>query len=251
MKKPRHLQAGSSGRATKNKKGNRHAAVWDREYQSAEHLKLSLEPGEDFLKGTRFIERRTGHTFLNPASLALDLGTGNGRHLVYLAEHYAMRGIGYDISPEAIKRARDLSGVLPIVYEVRSIAGDFSEVKDHSVSLALDLMVSHFLKKAEREHLRDEIVRILKSGGWIIFKSFLGEEDLHAKRLLRDNPADEEGAYIHPEFGVYEYVWEEETLREFFEPYFEIHKIEKSHRHLDKQGRAAKRRTITAYMQKI
>lgn len=228
-----------------------HARVWDKEYQSAEHLKLSREPGEDFLKGVRFIERQTGREFLNPTALALDLGTGNGRHLLYLAQTYGMRGVGYDISPEAIKQARELAGDLPTKYEVRSIAGDFAEIKDGSVSVVLDLMVSHFLKKAEREHLLGEIVRVMKSGGWLIFKSFLGEEDLHAKRLLRDHPADEEGAYIHPEFGVYEYVWEEESLREFFEPYFEVHKIEKSHRHLDKQGRAAKRRTITAYMQKV
>ncbi|HUO55894.1 MAG TPA: class I SAM-dependent methyltransferase [Candidatus Paceibacterota bacterium] len=237
----------------------KHAQVWDKEYQTAEHLKLSLEPGEDFLKGVRFIKRRTGREFLNPTSLALDLGTGNGRHLIYLAENYAMRGIGYDISEEAIRQAREASAELPITYEARSIAGDFNAIRNGSVALALDLMTSHFLKKVEREHLREEILRVLKphsissgqAGGWLIFKSFLGEEDLHVKRLLRDYPADEAGAYIHPEFGVYEYVWEEDSLREFFEPYFEIHKIEKSHRHRDKQGRAAKRRTITAYLQKI
>lgn len=243
MRKPQQAEK-------RSKRGN-HREVWNQEYKTAEHLRLSTEPGEDFLKGVRFIERRTGREFLNPASRALDLGCGNGRHLIYLAQHYAMRGIGYDISEEAIAQAREASQDLPVDYEVRSIAGDFTEIKDHSVALCLDLMSSHFLKKAEREHLLQEVVRVLKPGAWLIFKSFLGEEDLHVKRLLRDNPADEENAYIHPEFGVYEYVWEEGSLREFFEPYFEVRKIEKSHRHLDKNGRAAKRRTVTAYLQKV
>ena len=61
--------------------------------------------------------------------------------------------------------------------------------------------------------------------------------------------ADEPGAYIHPEFGVYEYVPTEESLREFYEPYFTIHKLEKSHRHLIK-GKAGKRRTVSVCLQK-
>ena len=227
----------------------KHAQVWDREYKSGEHLKLSREPGEDFLKSVRFIERKTGREYLNPASTALDLGCGNGRHIIYLAQVYGMRGVGYDISEEAIAQARQASLQLPITYEARSIAGDFEHIKDGSIAVAFDLMTSHFLKKAEREHLRGEIVRTLKPGGWLIFKSFLADEDLHTKRLLRDHPADEEGAYIHPEFGVYEYVWTEENLREFFEPYLTLHKLEKSHRHIIK-GKAGKRRTVTVCLQK-
>jgi SAM-dependent methyltransferase len=180
---------------------------------------------------------------------ALDLGTGNGRHLVYMANVYGMHGIGYDISEEAINLARRASLQLPIKYEARSIEGDFDKVKDGSITLVIDMMTSHFLKSAEREHLRGEILRVLKTGGWLIFKTFLADEDLHTKRLLRDHPADEAGAYIHPEFGMYEYVWSERALREFFEPYFTIHKLDKSHRHIIR-GKAGKRRTVTVYMQK-
>lgn len=228
-----------------------HRKVWNKEYRTGEHLKLSKEPGEDLLKSIRSIERETGRQYLNPLAQALDLGCGNGRHLIYLAQTFGMRGIGYDVSNEAIGEARAASDGLPLAYAVRSIAGDFDEIKDGSVTMCLDLMSSHFLRKAEREHLREEIVRVLKPGGWLIFKSFLSEEDLNVKWLLREHPADEEGAYIHPEFGVYEYTWTLETLREFFEPCFEIKRVDKSHRHLDRQGRPNKRRTITAVMQKL
>ena len=228
---------------------NKNRGFWNKEYKASDHLKLSAEAAEDLVKATKWIERRTGRQYFNPLSTVLDLGTGNGRHLVYMARTYGMHGIGYDISEEAIKLARDASLQLPIKYEARSIEGDFDKIKDGSVTLVIDMMTSHFLKKADREHLRSEVLRVLKTGGWLILKSFLADEDLHTKRLLRDHPADEEGAYIHPEFGMYEYVWTEEAVREFFEPYFTLHKFDKSHRHIIR-GKAGKRRTFTAYLQK-
>jgi SAM-dependent methyltransferase len=113
-------------------------------------------------------------------------------------------------------------------------------------------MSSHFLKKAQREALREEIYRVLRPGGWLFFKSFLADEDVHTRRLLRESPADEEGAYIHPELGVYEYVWTEEGVRDFFSGReWELHKLHKSHRHILKKGRPGKRRTFSAYIQKF
>ncbi len=111
------------------------------------------------------------------------------------------------------------------------------------------MMTSHFLRKGEREALRAEILRVLRPDGWLFFKSFWAEGDLHVKRLLEEHPADEENAYIHPEFKVYEYVWTEEALYEFFGEYFEIHKIEKSHKHI-MHGKAFKRRTASVYLKK-
>jgi hypothetical protein len=122
---------------------------------------------------------------------------------------------------------------------------------DSSVTLALDMMSSHVLRRIEREALRAEIVRTLRPNGWLFFKSFLLEEDANAKRLLREFPAQEKGMYIHPEIGVAEYVWTKNSLRDFFEPYFTVHKIEKSHKHQHADGTAWKRRTISAYLEKI
>ncbi|HUO50691.1 MAG TPA: class I SAM-dependent methyltransferase [Candidatus Paceibacterota bacterium] len=228
---------------------DKHREFWNREYQTSEHLALSDEPAEDLQKFTRFLERNTKREFLNPTCKALDLGCGNGRHLIYLAESFGMPGIGYDISDIAIKEAMRVSGDLPIHYEIRSIADPLPQ-GDGTVTLVLDMMTSHFLRRKEREKLKDEILRVLRPGGWFFFKSFLADEDINVRRLLREHPADEENAYIHPTMGVYEYVWTEDTLYDFFTPEFEIHKTLKSHKHL-KRGRAGKRRTISAYMQKF
>jgi len=226
-----------------------HKDFWNREYKTSEHLALSSAPSEDLEKFTRFLEREYKREFLNGYARVLDLGCGNGRNLIYLAQAYGMKGIGYDISDVAVEQARHASKGLPIAYEVRSIAEPLP-LPDASQTFVLDMMTSHFLRRAEREALRAEIVRILRPGGWLFFKSFLADEDLNVKRLLRENPADEENAYIHPKIGVYEYVWTEEALHDFFAPEFEIHKVHKSHKHL-RRGRPGKRRTLSAYLQKF
>jgi SAM-dependent methyltransferase len=227
-----------------------HQDFWDKEYKTSKHLALSTTVSEDLEKFTRFLERGWKKEFLNPFTRVLDLGCGNGRNLIYLAEYYAMPGIGYDISRVAIDMALDASKDLPIQYETRSIAEPLP-LADESQHIVLDMMTSHFLKAAEREALRAEILRVLKPGGWLFFKSFLADEDIHARRLLREHPADEKGAYIHPELGVYEYVWTEEDVHAFFAKDFEMHKFHKSHRHLNKNGTAGKRRTFSAYLQKF
>lgn len=209
---------------------------------------LSDEPAEDLEKFCRWLERNYGKKYLNVTTRALDLGSGNGRNLIYLAQNYGMRGVGYDISSEGVKIATRASTELPIVYKSRTIEGVL-DMPDSSVNIVLDMMTSHFLKEKEREALRAEILRVLKPGGWLFFKSFLAEEDMHVRRLLKENPADEKDSYIHPTLGLYEHVWTEATLHEFFAEDFIIQKIERSFKHI-RDGKAWKRRTVTAYLQK-
>jgi len=235
---------------------------WDTQYKKPTHLALSDEPAEDLLKFTRWIERNYGKKFLNVTAQALDLGCGNGRNLMYLSQQYGMRGVGYDISETAITQAKAAAGDL--IYqvttkknghqgllqcEVRSIAEPLP-LPDASATLVLDMMSSHVLLRKEREFLRSEILRTLRPNGWLFFKSFLLEEDQNAARMLREFPGPEQGMYIHPEIGAAEYVWTESALRNFFEPYFVIHKIEKSHKHINKRGEAWKRRTTSVYLEK-
>ena len=228
---------------------SRHKDFWNKEYKTGEHLALSENPSEDLEKFCRYLEREEGRKRLNVTGLTVDMGCGNGRNLIYLTNLCGMRGIGYDISDEAVKLARKHSEGMPIKYEARSIAGVFPDVRDESIDLVLDMMSSHFLNAVEREVLRDEVYRMLKPGGWFYFKSFLADEDLHVKRLLKEHAGEEAGTYIHPRMGVAEHVGTQREIEEFFGDVFEIKKIEKSHRHM-MNGKAFKRRTVSVYMQK-
>lgn len=222
---------------------------WDKQYKNPTHLELSDGASEDLEKFTRYLLREHGKKFLNVTAKAVDLGCGNGRNLIYLAKEFGVHGLGYDTSKEAILQARKNAEGLQLTFEVGSIA-DPIPLPDSSVMLALDMMSSHVLLRDERENLRAEILRVLRPGGWLFFKSFLLDDDLNAERMLRESPGPEIGMYMHPEIGAPEYVWTEHALREFFDGYLTIHKIEKSFKHRHADGSAWKRRTICAYLQK-
>lgn len=236
-------------RHVKNQKKNRHGtAFWDQEYTNPEHLALSEEASGDLKKFCRWLERRSKRTLLNATNSAIDLGCGNGRNLIYLAHEFGIRGVGYDSSGAAIKEAKRLAEGLQLSFETRSMAGELT-VPDKSQMFALDMMSSHFLREQERTHLRDEIHRVLKPGGFLFMKTFLKDGDLHTKRLIEENPGDEPGAYIHPVIGVQEYVYGEEELITFLEEKFIVHKVYTSHKHISR-GKAWKRRTISVYAEK-
>lgn len=233
----------------KRKKRKVHGATfWDNEYTNPSHLKLSTVESGDLAKFTRWLERQGNELVLPKDASAFDAGCGNGRNLIYLANIFGMRGVGVDISSAAIAQARRASVDLPITYHVGN-AGSPLAAPDESQALALDMMTSHFLDKAERGALRDELYRILIPGGFLFMKTFLKDEDLHTARLIKDFPAAEPGSYVHPVMGVAEYVYSEEELVAFLSEKFIIRKIYRSHRHATKGG-GGKRRTISIYAEK-
>lgn len=222
---------------------------WNKEYKTGAHLALSVNPSEDLMKFARWLERETGKEFLNQTSSILDLGCGNGRNLAYMSQTYGVKGLGIDISKEAVEQAKKLSVELPLQYHVGSIA-DPIPAPDKSQNIVLDMMTSHFLNLEQRTNLISEIHRVLRPGGWLFFKTFLRDDDEHAERLLRESPAEEKGSYIHPKIGQAEHVFTEVEIEKALSEFFHIHKTTKSHGHL-RRGQAFKRRSISVYAQKI
>lgn len=227
---------------------------WNREYRRPTHLELSDEPAEDLIKFCRFLERDSGRALMNVTSRALDIGCGNGRNLLYLAHSFGMRGLGYDISSEAVAQAtaqRAALGIAPerVEFQVRDLRSPIP-LPDASCTIVLDMMASHILKKDERDALMYEVLRVLRPGGWLFFKTFLLDDDANAARMLRDHPGPEPGMYIHPEIGHAEYVATAATLRAQYEDFFTVRKLEKSYKHRRVDGSPWKRRTISLYLQK-
>lgn len=225
---------------------------WNDEYKDPGYFALSTVVSADLEKWTRWMQKHFGRDVFRPGLTVLDLGTGNGRNLLYLCERFGMNGIGYDISEEGIKQAKSeaerkkLKG--KVVFEVRSINGPLP-LADDSVDIALDMMTSHFLKADERTAYLKELLRVLTPDGFLFFKSFYAEGDMHAKELIREHSAGENNAYIHPKMNVYEYVWTDEAIEEFFEPHFTLLHKETSHRHFNR-GKPNKRRSVVCYFQK-
>jgi SAM-dependent methyltransferase len=224
------------------------ATFWDQEYTNPQHLKLSTNESADLTKFTRWLIRRDRSDLLSSTSSVVDMGCGNGRNLIFLANEFGMKGVGVDISSAAIAQAKKASVGLPLTYSVGTVA-DPIPAQDDSQSLSLDMMTSHFLDKAGRERMRDEVYRTLVPGGYLFMKTFLKDKDLHTKRLISESPGTEDGSYIHPVMGVAEYVYSEEELVAFLEEKFIVRKVYRSHKHAFK-GKALKRRTISIYAEK-
>lgn len=221
---------------------------WNDEYKNPEHLTMSEEPSSDLITFVRWAEKNAEWHPFPRGGFILDIGCGNGRNIISLARESGMKGLGFDISSEAIHQAKKHSDKLPIEFVVQG-AEEKLPVPDESVDVVLDMMATHFLNEKQRGELVGEIVRVMKPYGWLFFKTFILEGDKNAERLLAEKPAGEKNSYIHPKIGVMEHVWTEEEIYETFSPYFKIYKMIKSHKHI-KDGQPHKRRTISVYMEK-
>ena len=85
------------------------ARFWIKNLKNKEHIVLSSNPSEDLVKFTRWLSRQHGGKYLNKIISILDLGCGNGRNLIYLAQQFGCYGVGFDISHEATAQATRLS----------------------------------------------------------------------------------------------------------------------------------------------
>ncbi len=249
---------------------------WNNEYAENEtggvsqgdKFTLSNEASADLQKFIRWIERQyKGQQVFGPRSFVVDAGCGNGRNLLWMYENFGVNGLGYDISEEGIKSAKNKLPrqnstnfatpskegefqVQPIQFVVQNL-NESIPVEDNKADLVIDAIASHVLRKEEREKYKQEVLRVLSTGSYYFLKSLLLDEDAHAKKMIRDYGANagEENSYIHPTMGIFEHVPSEDELVNFYKDDFEIEKIERSHAH-QVRGRANKRRYIVLYLRK-
>ncbi|MDP3955724.1 MAG: class I SAM-dependent methyltransferase [bacterium] len=229
-------------------KRGRGISFWNKEYEKPEHLALSTEPARDLIKFLQWLYREQEHAIPMNHTSVLDIGCGNGRNLIYMAKEFKITGSGFDISQTAIAQAIQNAQGLALHFSIQSLAERLPS-KDNSQDIVLDMMASHVLNKDERVALRKEILRVLRPGGFLFFKTFALEGDQNAKRMIAEHPAGEKNSYIHPTISALEHVYTENEILEFLEPDFIVHRIIKSHGHM-KEGRAFKRRSMSVYAEK-
>lgn len=236
---------------------------WNNEYAENEtgglsqgdKFTLSGEASADLQKFVRWLERQyKGQQIFGPNSFVVDAGCGNGRNLLWMYENFGVNGLGYDISDEGTKSASRKLKVLGGSEHVKFLTRNLNEsipIEDGKTDLVVDAIASHVLRKEEREKFKQEVLRVLSVGSYYFLKSLLLDEDVHAKKMIREygQNAGEDNSYIHPTMGIFEHVPTEEELIKFYQDDFEIEKIERSHAH-QVRGRANKRRYIVLYLRK-
>ena len=100
-----------------------------------------------------------------PTDVVLDLGCGNGHHLLALGPEIA-HGIGIDVSPGMIElaraRLRSAPGRANLTFEVGN-AEELKEIADQSIDLAI--CIGAFEHMLDKRAVLTSIHRVLKFGG--------------------------------------------------------------------------------------
>lgn len=228
---------------------------WNKEYKNPEHLTMSEEPAEDLLSFVRWAKRNSEWDPFPEGGFVLDIGCGNGRNIGNVCEEFKMGGLGIDISEEAVRQAKDkfvTKLALPNLQFKKGEIGDVLELENESVDIALDMMTMHFLNNAKRVAYVAEIARVVKPFGWMFLKTFILDADRNALRMIKSYPTPDKelNSYIHPKLKVLEHVCTQDEIEALFSPYFVVHKMIRSYKHITKDGKPHKRRTVSVYLER-
>lgn len=224
--------------------------VWDAEYKNPKLVSGTLEPQLDFKHFIKFW-RKVAKPDLEQVQ-ALDLGSGIGKHALFLAERGAQVA-GLEISDTAIRQARAVTkerGCDSLVIYTKQSVGVGYPFPDGTFDLVLDVLTSNSLTQAEREVYLQESSRVLKHGGWMFVKILCLDGDSNAKALLEKFPGQEPGMYRMPGLGLEEHVFTEQEFKNFYSRFFTIKKLEKKSSYTSFEGKSYKRNFWLAYLQK-
>jgi cyclopropane fatty-acyl-phospholipid synthase-like methyltransferase len=96
-----------------------------------------------------------------------DLGSGDGRIVITAAKKYGARGVGIEMDPVLVKRARENAAAAGVATRVRFVTADL-----FSTDLRPATVVTLYLLQSINERLRPKLVRELKPGARIVSHVF-------------------------------------------------------------------------------
>ena len=228
-------------------------SAWDREYTSQKLLSPSNIPHADVVRFLRWLkkeQKKKGEPIDMEEMNVLDLGFGTGRNSYYFREQGA-QVIGFEFSPTALALAQKIArhGDLDIEYRLHDIGTPYA-IPDHSIDIALDVTSSNSLADGGRAVYLKELERVMKPGGYLFLRALSFESDVHAKELVKRFPGPDPDTYIHPDLHIVEKVFSRETLKQTYEPHFNILSLDKVQHYATVAGRKYKRSYWVVYLQK-
>jgi SAM-dependent methyltransferase len=104
---------------------------------------------------------------VKPTDVVYDLGSGDGRIVITAAKKYGARGVGIEIDPALVKKARDNAASAGVSGRVRFITQDL-----FSANVAGASVVTLYLLQSLNERLRPRLVRQLRPGARVVSHVF-------------------------------------------------------------------------------
>ena len=96
-----------------------------------------------------------------------DLGSGDGRIVIAAAKKYGATGVGFEIDPALVKKARENAVAAGVSGRVRFVAQDL-----FTADLSRATVVTLYLLQSINERLRPKLVRQLKPGARVVSHVF-------------------------------------------------------------------------------
>jgi ubiquinone/menaquinone biosynthesis C-methylase UbiE len=151
---------------------------------------------------------------IKPESKILDAGCGNGKNMVYLQNNgHIVNGI--DFSEKLLDICRDK--ILDVEYaDIRKLTYE-NETFDYVISIAV---IHHLSTSNEQYKALNELLRVTKKGGKVLFTVWAVEQEEHSRRELQL------GSNLVPFENTlrYYYVFSQKTFQDFIIP-FNVEKV--------------------------
>jgi predicted RNA methylase len=114
-----------------------------------------------------------------------DLGSGDGRIVIAAAQKYGARGVGFEIDPDLVTRAKRNAVAAGVSDRVRFVAQNF-----FTADITEATVVTLYLLQSLNERLRPKLVRELKPGARVVSHVFnMGPEwPPEKKQMVQRSP---------------------------------------------------------------
>ena len=150
-----------------------------------------------------------------PVGEALDLGSGEGRNALFLAEN-GFRVTGIDMSSRAIMKFLDIANerklrVEGLVMDIRNF-----EFRPSAYNLIVASHILHFFGKKEVNELVSKIIRSLVPGGYVYIVDFTVSDPSYkvAKKRLKQT---EENTFYSPKLSSHVHFFSHNEMKKMFD----------------------------------
>ena len=155
---------------------------------------------------------------LPPKAMVLDIGSGRGRFPFTLAEN-GFRVIGLEYVASIVKRNNEEVLNKALDGSIRFVEGDALDIpfSDDGFDGVLDIGLLQHLKQSDFEQYRNEVARVLKSGGYFLLSVLSKDTSMY----FTWHPKNDDVSSYEKE-GLNYFFFTDEEIKKLFENNFEI-----------------------------
>lgn len=164
-----------------------HRKLWDREY--AQYNSIPSSDRDDPSRALMAAQSQLEYTSID---VAVDIGCGNGRNAVYLANK-GVDVIALDFSTEAVAQTKRRVAQSSVSGSVEVLLSDITvgiPVADNSIDLVVDSYFScHLIGKSILNDYFSQVRRVIKSDGQLYWAG-LGTRDEYYQNIIDSHPSE-------------------------------------------------------------